>query len=594
MGTDYNPITITVKTLKPVDVAIVGGGWSGLTMAKELTGATGLSVVVLERGIPRKLADYALGMDELDYAIRMRMMQNIADETITHRHSMRDRAVPVRQYGSFLPGSGTGGAGEHWNGAAWRILPDQFVLRTHLTEKHGASKLPETLSVQDWGVTYDEIEPYYWRTEQMIGVSGKAGNLRGQIVEGGNPFEGSRQNEYPLPPLKDSYLSTLFEAATKKLGLHPYPMPAANLSATYTNPDGVSRAGCAYCGFCERFGCMVGAKAQPTNTLMPVLQGRKKFELRNNSWVRRIIHKDGKATGVQYTTASGEEFFQPAGLVIVSTFTLNNTRLLLLSKIGVPYDPATGKGTLGRNLTHQIEGNTRMYFDQPLNSFMGTGSLAIRISDFDGDHGLKGDEGILRFGMLTCQTTGSRPIATFDNIPPGTTSKTWGSDWKGAALKWRDRNAIIGLSADHLAYRQNYMDLDPVYTDKFGDPLLRFTLDFTEHEHKQHDFAAQTSARIARAMGVRYDEATPSAGHYNVINYQSTHVQGGTIMGTSPENSVVNRHLQHWDVSNLFVTGASVFPQNPSQNPTLTVVALTMRAADTIVKSYLRHPGKLA
>ncbi len=107
-----------MTNLKPVDVAIIGGGWTGLTMAKELTGAHRRSVVVLERGITRSLADYAMDMDELDYAIRLRMMQNIADETITHRHSMRDTAVPVRQYGSFLPGTGVGGAGEHWT--AWR------------------------------------------------------------------------------------------------------------------------------------------------------------------------------------------------------------------------------------------------------------------------------------------------------------------------------------------------------------------------------------------------------------------------------------------------------------------------------------------
>jgi gluconate 2-dehydrogenase alpha chain len=583
-----------MTNLKPVDVAIIGGGWTGLTMAKELTGATGLSVLVLERGIPRKLADYSLGMDELDYAIRMRMMQSIADETVTHRHATRDRAVPVRQYGSFLPGSGVGGAGEHWNGAAWRFLPDQFILRTHLKEKHGAAKLPEDLAVEDWGVTYEELEPYYWRAEQLMGISGKAGNLNGKIVEGGNPFEGPRQHEYPLPPLKHSYLSMRYEEGAKKLGLHPYPQPAANLSAAYKNPDGVSRAGCAYCGYCERFGCMVGAKAQPTNTLMPVLQHRKNFELRANSWVRRIVHKDGKATGVQYTAANGDEFFQPAGLVIVSTFTLNNTRLLLLSGIGTPYDPATRKGTLGRNLTHQIENVTRLYFDEPLNSFMGTGSLAMRVSDFDGDHGLKGDEGILRFGMLSAQTSGSRPIATFDAFPRDETKKTWGSDWKAAALKWRDRNATISLSAEHLSYRQNYMDLDPTYTDKFGDPLLRFTLDFTDHEHKQHDFAAQTSARIAKAMGVKYNEARPSTERYNVINYQSTHIQGGTTMGKSPDMSVVNPHLQHWDMPNVFVMGASVFPQNPSQNPTLSVVAMTMRAGDTIVKSYLKNPGKLA
>jgi gluconate 2-dehydrogenase alpha chain len=581
-----------MTNLKPVDVAIVGGGWTGLTMAKELTGATGLSVLVLERGINRNLAGYAMDMDELDYAIRLRMMQNIAEETITHRHSVRDTAAPVRQYGSFLPGSGVGGAGEHWNGAAWRFFPDQFVLRTHLKEKHGASKLSPDLAVQDWGITWNDIEPHYWRAEQMMGVNGKAGNLRGAIVEGGNPFEGPRQNEYPLPPLRKFYVATLFEEGVKKLGYRPYPMPSANLSQNYKNPDGVSRAACVYCGYCERFGCMVGAKAQPTNTLMPVLQGRKKFELRTGSWVRRIVHKDGKATGVQYTGADGEEFFQPAGIVVVASFTLNNTRLLYLSGIGKPYDPVTGKGNLGRNLTHQIEAATRVYFEKPVNSFMGAGALSVRISEFDGDNGLDGSEA-LRLGSIGCGASGSRPIASFDAFPREETKSTWGSEWKASALKWRDRTGSVSISADHLSYRQNFMDLDPTYKDKFGDPLIRFTLDFTEHEHKQRDFASQVEVRIARAMGVKYDENRPSGGKYNVINYQSTHIQGGTIMGASPETSVINPHLQHWDVPNVWVVGASAFPQNASQNPTLTVVALTTMAADAIVTRYLKHPDKL-
>src|SRR6478672_2029411 len=107
-----------------------------------------------------------------------------------HRHSMRDTSVPVRQYGSFLPGSGVGGAGEHWNGNSFRFLETQFVLATHLREKFGAVHLPENLAVQDWGVTYNDLEPHYWRGEQMLGVSGKAGNIRGQKLAGGNVFEG--------------------------------------------------------------------------------------------------------------------------------------------------------------------------------------------------------------------------------------------------------------------------------------------------------------------------------------------------------------------------------------------------------------------
>src|SRR5208283_3424888 len=107
-----------MERLKPVDVVIIGGGWTGLAMARELTLRTALSVVVLERGPSRSVADYGASMDEVDYAIRYRTLQNIAEETVTHRHSIKDPAAPVRQYGHFLPGTGVGGSGEHWTGYA--------------------------------------------------------------------------------------------------------------------------------------------------------------------------------------------------------------------------------------------------------------------------------------------------------------------------------------------------------------------------------------------------------------------------------------------------------------------------------------------
>ncbi len=287
-------------------------------------------------------------MDELDYAVRLRMMQNLADETLTHRHSSKADAVPVRQYGSFQPGTGTGGAGEHWGALSYRFGPEIFTLGSELREKHPGSKVTENVTAQDWGVTYDELESNYWRAEQMMGVSGKAGNLRGQKIEGGNVFEAPRQHEYPLPPHKTSYAAALFQKTAHESGYHPYPLPAATLSQAYRNPDGISRAGCAYCGFCTRFGCMIGAKAQPTNTLLPLLEHKKNFSLRAGAQVRRIMHRDGKAEGVSYTDSTGEEFEQPAGVVILSSWTLNNSRLLLLSKLGEPYDPAPAKAHWAR------------------------------------------------------------------------------------------------------------------------------------------------------------------------------------------------------------------------------------------------------
>jgi gluconate 2-dehydrogenase alpha chain len=583
-----------MQTLKPVDVVIAGGGFVGLTLAKEITARTPLSVAVLERGPARKASDYTAGMDELDYALRYRMMQNLAEETATHRHSARAAAVPIRQYGSFNPGTGVGGAGEHWGGISYRFYPEHFTLAAHLRERFGAS-LPEGIAVQDWGVRYDEIEPYYWHAEQLIGVCGKAGNLTGRAIDGGNVFEGPRSHEYPLPPHPMPYAPTVFEKAVRELGYHPYPVPTATLSRNYTNPDGVARLACAYCGYCTRYGCMIGAKAQPTNVLLPVLQKRKNFALRTGCSVRRVTHRDGTADGLTYIDAAGNDVFQPARLVIVASWTLNNVRLLLLSNIGTPYDPATGKGTLGKNLTHQVNQATQIFFDKPLNAFMGTGGLGLGISDFDGKEGVGAFPGVVRGGNIRLMSTGAGPIASFGAIPPRAAASDWGSEWKAASLKWYDHSTTISSEAEHLAYRQNAIDLDPTYTDKYGDPLVRLTLDWTDHERAQGAMLTKVQGNIARAMNVQSGGAnTRLLERYTVTQYQSTHVNGGAIMGASPETSVLNPWLQHWQLPNLWVVGGSAFPQNGSGNPTLTILALTLRAADGIVDRYLKSPGRLA
>jgi gluconate 2-dehydrogenase alpha chain len=302
-----------VKTLPSTDVLIIGGGWTGLLMAKELSARTPVSIVVLERGRDRR-PDYIKGMDELDFFVRMHMMQDPSRDPISIRHDRNQPSRPVRQFGAFLPGTGVGGTGEHWGAVYPRLMPDCFEMYSKTVERYGKQKLPEDHSIQDWGITYDELEPYYARSEREVGISGKAGNLNGKKIEGGNVFEGWRSSEYPMGPTKVPYFPSLFGETVNSLGYHPYVNATAIPSVDYTNPDGVTRPPCAFCGFCERTPCMIGAKAQPTSVLLPVVQKRKSVSLRTGISVRRIVHdkgpNGGRARGVTYVDESGEEVFQ--------------------------------------------------------------------------------------------------------------------------------------------------------------------------------------------------------------------------------------------------------------------------------------------
>jgi len=591
-----------MKTLKPVDVVIAGGGWTGLLMAQELATRTSLRVVVLERGPSRSILDYMAGMDEVDHVLRYKMMQNIADETITHRHTTKNRAVPVRQYGSFLPGTGTGGSGEHWTGYAYRYMPETFRLASHIRERYDGARLPENLDVRDWGVEWEDMEPDYVRAEKLIGVGGVAGNLRGELNREGNVFEGERSEEFPLPPPKTTRAMDAVIAGARELGWNPYLAPTATLTQSYTNPNGVTRLACEYCGYCSKYGCMIGAKAQPTSVLMPVLDQQENFELRHHAWVRRVLHEEGQATGVLYMDENGEETTQPASIVVLAGFTVPNMRMLMLSEIGAAYDPETGRGTLGRRFTQQTgkhTGGPRIVFDEPLNLFMGAGGLAVKISDFDRDRASEETGTFLRSGNFGYSAGGATPIRGFHAAPSGTTERDWGSEWKKANLEHYDRVISIGgMDAEHLSYLHNYGDLDPTYTDRWGDPLLRLTLDFTEHEVRQSQFTAKVIGKLAKSIAdnakaklVERPFGIPGNGRYAASHYQTTHLQGGAAMGVDAGDSVVNTHLQHWDVPNLWVVGASAFPQAGSTNPTLSALAVTYRAADAIVDRYLKRPG---
>ena len=581
--------------LKSADIVIVGLGWTGGILAKELAD-TGLSIVVLERGAPRDTNPdfmYPIIHDELRYAQRHQLMQDVSRETVTFRNNANETALPMRQLGSFLPGEGVGGAGVHWNGVTWRWLPwDHEPLKLTLGS-YGRSVIPPDMQLQDWGVSYDELEHYYDKFEYLCGVSGKAGNLRGQKIEGSNVFEGPRQREYPNPPMIQTHAGALFDKAAKSLGYHPFPGPSANMSQPYVNPDGVAFGTCHYCGYCERFGCEVNAKASAHFTVIPLAAQKNNVEMRTNARVMKVNLDTAKtrAESVTYIDAAGREFEQPGDLVVLCAYALGNVHLMLLSGIGKPYNPATGDGVIGRNYAYQIGSGATVFFDEKtwMNPFMGAGALAVNIDDFNTGSFDHAKEGFIGGGGISTPSAGGRPIG-FRPVPPGTPA--WGTEWKRAVVRHYNHALAINNQGSVMAYRQNYLDLDSTYRDRYGRPLLRMTFDFHANEQKQANFIADICVKIGQAMGAERVVRRAPPQRYSIVPYQSTHNTGGAAMGTDPKTSALNRYCQTWDVSNVFVTGACAFPQNAGKNPTGPVGALAYWTADAI-KRYLKKPEPL-
>src|SRR5277367_768519 len=173
-------------------------GMVGSIVAKELA-AAGLRVVGLERGQARftvpEFQSPAIH-DELRFSVRKALMQDYARATVTLRNHASQEALPVRRLESFLPGTGLGGSMVHWNGQTWRFQANDFRLATHTRERYGKNFLDPDVTIQDWGVTYEDLEPHYDRFEYLLGTSGKAGNLKNRIQSGGDPHESPRSREY--------------------------------------------------------------------------------------------------------------------------------------------------------------------------------------------------------------------------------------------------------------------------------------------------------------------------------------------------------------------------------------------------------------
>jgi gluconate 2-dehydrogenase alpha chain len=574
-----------MATLPKKDVVIVGYGAAGGPIATELAMA-GYSVVALERGLHRTTAEFATNaLDTLRWRTRGEMLPTPQEVPLTFRTELDQVAQPI----NYAMADTVGGSSVHWSGQSWRYYEDDFHVKSTVEEMYGAERLEylrrDGANLQDWPLTYDDVEPFYDKVEYEIAVGGWPGNINGDIrpvdPAEGNPFEAPRQRDYPFRPLRDNATDLVFREGALNLGLNPFHVPTAITTEPYTSPLGVERAGCTYCTFCTGFGCWNGSKSSSLVALLPVAEETGNFELRANSHVLRINHENGHATSVEYIDlVTGEHHIQPGEMFYLGAYTYQNVRLLLFS--GIESDGQVGKYFINRS------GPTlsAIFDDRYLNGYNGPSVQRQGLDDYNGENNAEekmelSDEDFFIRGAFIGSPSQRTPLETFNAIPPDTAR--FGLEYKEYLSENLNRYIGLQLLQEPMPYESSYIDLDPNYTDMFGVPAARVQRQAKENEIRMSRYIYQKAYEILEAAGASqiWGRDTP------VASGTMTHDCGGLRMGADPSMSVTNRYCQMWEVPNIFIGGGAVLPTMSGHNPTETIWMLSYWTADAIKEGKL-------
>ncbi|MGE5326772.1 MAG: GMC family oxidoreductase, partial [Deltaproteobacteria bacterium] len=468
-----------------------------------------------------------------------------------------DKARPLRaiEYGRMV-----GGGSVHFTANYWRFHESDFHERSLYGAVGGAD-------LADWPVTYADLEPYYTKAEYDLGISGLAG---------ANPFEAPRSKPYPLPPIPLKSSGVLFENATKKLGLHPFPAPVAILSKPYQG-----RAACVNCGFCEFFGCEMRAKSSTLASVIPVAEKTGRCEIRPECYVRKIETDDsGRATGAIYFDRNRREVFQRAKAIFLCANGVESAKLLLISKSKrFPQGLANSSGLVGTHLMWDNGVEVLGMFEHPLNEYKGIPVTSL-IHDYyaaDAQRGFFGGAGVdARFDFYPASFA-------LSGLPPD--APRWGTDFKKTFEIYFTRTMSLLSHTTSLAQATNSITLDPDVKDAWGLPAPRITFNYHPDDLATMKWILPKQVEILETAGAMKVWALP----YDVTdNMPSRHLTGTCRMGNDPASSVVNAFSRAHDVPNLFIADGSNLVTSGRQQPTATIQALAYRAADFAIQSAKR------
>ena len=554
------------------DVCIVGSGAGGGMAAHMLTRA-GARVIMLEAGP---------------------MWDNTKDSAMlkwAYESPRRGMSTKQRSFGEFdaglggweLPGEpftraeGTdfkwfrlrmlGGRTNHWGRISLRFGPDDFRRRS--IDGLG----------DDWPITYDDLKPWYDEVDRLIGLFGSAEGLP------------NHPDGIFLPPPRPRCYELLVKRASDKLKI---PCIPARLSILTRPLNG--RPGCHYCGQCSR-GCAVNANFTSPNVLILPAFATGHLKLVTGAMAREVtLDRNGRADGVLYINkADGSEQRVRARVIVLAASACESARILLNSKSSsFPQGLANGSGVVGKYLTDttgtDVSGFIPAMVDHVPHNEDGVGGAHLYMPWWLNNKGLDFPRGyhIEIWGGL-----GAPAYGFMDGIQDYPSGGGYGKQLKADYRKYY--GATIGFSGrgEQIPNEHCYCELDPEVVDHWGIPVLRFHWQWSDYELNQVKHMQETFRALINQMGGQVQSTMPTKekGYGIATGGSIIHELGTVRMGKDPARSALNSYCQAHQVKNLFVTDGGSFVSQADKNPTWTILALSMRASDYIVRE--RKAGRL-
>jgi choline dehydrogenase-like flavoprotein len=557
--------------------AVIAGSGAGASVTAMVLAEAGWHVVILEKG-RSYFSDLAgswpptttFSNDELKAA---RSFEN--PDPIAYPRTFRTSDAETDGYyvGSVneLPVT-VGGGTVHYGAAVPRFWDIDFKQLSMLGPQPGAD-------VTDWPFTYADLAPYYDEIEALIGVQGDIHQMPATPTLAHAP----RSKQFPMLSGPQQRASALCADGARSLGLHPYPFPQAINSRPYNG-----RPTCNNCGFCDKYGCVIGARGSALDPLRrAMLTGR--VELRPETMVTGVERHGAKATGLHWVTTDGRRGTETGDVVVLAASAIESARLALLS--GLP----NRSGRIGQRLMfHYFTDGFGIFLDERVHAYRNRGSETQCMEDFNdpdfpGAREFAQLQGLpyIRGGL--CEMGGSQGVITEGQFYQFILSALQPQQPFGRSFKelmrssiLRDRLVGIQVMGHDLPYRSNNVTLDPKVRDFHGIPVPRITWAPGQHEQVAQEFYLPHITAVLKAAGATVTATVPAnSAQIPVLGAipDTKHVLGGMQMGVSEKDSVTDGFGRMHGMDNVYVADGGVFASSGGQNPTLTIMAVALRIA---------------